>query len=527
MHMLTITPQPTNNNRPSFNGLTKSIGKRIYVDGKKNVLEFLEKRDCQVVQEGNHIKVCYNHPYINHTHMNTQVGELPPCIFYRLPKDDRPNRIKEIFKVFSECANEIRDFKPALNAPIEERANRRPNTAVEKMRDVLTKHGVLDKPEEFDLQYLGAGEYKKAYLMKGLRDEKTGDRVCYKVFHVVDTSPEWHKYKCHGNYSELNIATYWKKNEGNHTHLNKFYAGDINNGYLMDRFIDHEVPETKRYVDVYDYGVRNIDAVQGAVGHNKLNGYSIDEGGSRVVNIVKNQSKIARYVLRRIKAAPEDYRFVEWHKILRRKDLDETQKQAGLALSLKHFPNKDQTRLIKECLGFNKPLVDQALGYALKYLPEEQATQHFETLMQRGNDTTQTVLMNEIPLLAKEGMRNKKYDDINVPRAAVNPDIVAKYYDISKKYVNSSVEEHLASYVHLLPTKRIIPEAKALIDRDNYHILDRLLHKIRFISTDEYSFGDKMELIAYVQEKGGKYDFINQKAKETRVKVLRDTLSDD
>ena len=524
-----ITPcQPTNNtNRPSFNGLTKTIGKRIFIDGKKNVLEFIEKRDCNIVQDGSRVNIFYNKPINGKTEMNTQVGELPPSIFYKLPVEDRPNRIKEIFDVFSECANEIRDFRPGLSAPLEERANKRSNKTVEKMRKVLEKHNVIKENDKFDLKYLGEGEYKKAYLIDGLTDEKNGDKVCYKVFHVVDNSPEWHKYKCHGNFSEINIATYWKKNEGNNTHLNKFYSGDIKNGYLMDRFIDSSVEAPKRFVNVYDYGVKNIDIVSGAVGHNKIKGYSIDEGGSRVVNIVKNQSSTARYVLKKIKNVDDKYKMQDWHKILSRKDLDETQKKAGLALSIKHFKNEDQKVLVQKCLDFNEPLVDQALSYALKYLPEEQATQHFETLMKRGDKITQTVLMNEIPLLSQEGMYGKKCDNLNIPKGAINQKVVEKYYDIAKANVHPDVAEHLASYVHLLPSKRTVPEAKSLVDMDNYHISDRLLHKIRFISSDEYSFGDKMEVISYIQKNQKKYPFITKKAEETKIKVLRDSLSDD
>ena len=221
--MFITSIQPTNN-RPQFTGLNKNIGNRIFIDGKKNVMELLSTRPDK----------------------NTRVGELPPVIFDRLPVENREIGIKEILTTFEECANEIREFKSGINAPKEERVNRRPNSAVDKLRDVLTKHKVLDEPEKFDLTYLGGGEYKKAYLMEGLTDPKNGDRVCYKVFHVVDTTPEWHKYKCHGNFSEINIATYWKKQVGNHTQLNKFYAGDINNGYLLDRYIDGTVPKPKK-----------------------------------------------------------------------------------------------------------------------------------------------------------------------------------------------------------------------------------------------------------------------------------------
>lgn len=499
--MFITSIQPTNN-RPQFRGLNKNVGNKIFIDGKKNVLELLEKRPDK----------------------NTRVGELPPVIFNRLPVEGRVSAIKEILTTFEDCANKIREFKPGLNAPVEERNNRRPNAVVDQMRNVLAKNGVLKEPEKFNLIYLGGGEYKKAYLMEGLSDPVNNDKLCYKVFHVIDTTPEWHKYKCHGNYSEINIATYWKKQVGNHTQLNKFYCGDINNGYLLDRYIDHNVPKAEKIIDPYDYGVRNIDIVRDDTGHNKLNGFSIDEGGSRVVNVVKNQSKTARYVLKQIKNSQEPLKMLEWNRILRRKDLDDTQKKAGLALSIKHFPAEYQNVLLEQCIGFNLPLVDQAIGYALKYLPEKDSVKYFDKLMSKKNPGTQTVVMNEIPLLS---MKDKlRFDDVNVPRCAVDPLKVQEYYDIAKRSVLPEVEEHLASYVHMLPRERVVPEAKNLISRKNYHINDRLLHKIKYISTDDYAFGDKLEIIGEIQ-KSEKDPFILKKAEDTRIRVIRDSLSDE
>lgn len=280
----------------------------------------------------------------------------------------------------------------------------------------------------------------------------------------------------------------------------------------------------KKIIDPYDYGVRNIDIVKDDTGHNRLYGYSIDEGGSRVVNVVKNQSKTARYVLKQIKNSQEPLKVLEWNRILRRKDLDDTQKKAGLALSIKHFPAKEQKKLIKQCLDFNKPLVDQAIGYALKYLPEEEATKNFEILMKRNNPTTQTVVMNEIPLLSKN--ETLRFDDVNVPRGVVNPQKIEKYYDIAKRTALPEVSEHLASYVHLLPRERIVPEAKDLISRKDYHMNDRLLHKIKYVSTDEYSFGDKMEILNEL-ERNETDPFILKKTAETKVRVIRDSLSDE
>ena len=97
---------------------------------------------------------------------------------------------------------------------------------------------------------------------------------------------------------------------------------------------------------------------------------------------------------------------------------------------------------------------------------------------------------------------------------------------IAKKHVIPDMEAHLGSYVHLLPKNRIIEEADNLISKNRYDINDRLLHKIKFVHTDEYSFSDKMEVIKKIEEEN-KDSFIKDKAAQTRLKLIRDSLSDD
>ena len=188
-------------NQPQFCGLTKVMKNRIFIDGKKDMMHLLQNRGAK----------------------NTYVGQLPGVIFYSLPKENRGNIIREIYKTFDECANTIRNFKVSQLLPTDEINNRRPKSVVEKLKSVLVKYGVLKEADNFDIKYIGAGEYKRAYKLEGLKDPKNNEEFCFKVFHIIDKSPEWHKYKCHGNYSELNIATYWKKNVGRYTQRNKFF----------------------------------------------------------------------------------------------------------------------------------------------------------------------------------------------------------------------------------------------------------------------------------------------------------------
>lgn len=504
------------NINPNFTGITHLMRRQIFIDGKKDVIEVLKKRGDK----------------------NTRVGQLPGFIFERLKKleassslpakEFRTQAINEIMTTFEECAILIRDFKPGALAPIDEAKNRRPKEVVEKLRAVFEKYKLIDEPEKFDLKFLGQGEYKKAFKLDGVQNKNNSETMCFKVFHLVDKTPEWHKYKCHGNFSEINIAMYWKKNVGMYTQRNKFYFGDINHGYLVDRYIEPPIEAPKKLIVEYDNGVKIVDEVKGDTGHNKIAGYSIDEGGSRVVNRIKNQSSTARYVLKKIKRTPEDKRLAEWYRILQNdKHLDNIQKKAGLALSLKHMPKSTQEDLINKCLDFNEPLVDQAIAYALKYLPTERGFKYFKQLITRKDPITQTVLLNEMPLLSRKKILGVRFDDINTPKFEVDPEQVYKYYKEAKKMVIPEVEEHLASYVHLLPKEHFSEEVDYLVRNGNYDTLDRLLHKVKFVTEEEgYSYGDKMEVINKVK-KSTNDSFIQKKAEDIRIKLIRDSLGDD
>lgn len=61
-------------------------------------------------------------------------------------------------------------------------------------------------------------------------------------------------------------------------------------------------------------------------------------------------------------------------------------------------------------------------------------------------------------------------------KGEIRPKVLEEYYEIAKKYVLPEVEEHLASYLHLLPNDRVMAEADELIAKKDYNVNDRLLH---------------------------------------------------
>ena len=492
----------TSNNQPQFTGLSKRLGHHIFIDGKKDICKVLEEKQPP----------------------NTYVGSLPPVIFNNLPAENRADAIKDIYKNFDEVADTIRDFKPSIQSSNDEYKNRRPKDCVNKLKNVFVKYGVIKEDDPFDIVYLGAGEYKKAFKLEGIKDKKTGEELGLKVFHLVDKTPEWHKYKTHGNYAEINTSIYWKKQQGMDTQRGKFYWGDINHGYFIDKYIDENVKPPRVTINEYDEGIKLTDEVKDDFGHNKLYGYSIDPGGVRVVNRVKNQSRIARYVLDQVKTKPLNEREIQWYKLERtKKGGDKKQWEAGLAICIKHLPNKE--KYVEECLAFNNPFADQGIAYALKYLPENSAEKYFTTLMKRNDPDTQVVLMNEIPLLSRERLDKLKIDDLDVPKGEINSERLERFYNIAEKYALPETEEHLASYAHLLPKDKIMPAIDRLIAKNNYNINDRLLHKIKFVKDEDYSFGDKMTVLNKL-EKVEKNDFLKTKLRDVKTKIIRNSLED-
>ena len=488
-------------NNLTFGGMTKKMKRQIFVDGKKDIMEMLEKKQPK----------------------NQTVGSLPPAIFYKIPPENREAHIKNILKAFETAADEIRDFRKGSGASPEENRYWRPNSSVKVIKDALVNASVLKEEDPFDLKFIGLGEYKKAYKIEGLKDPKTDEELCMKVFHIVDKSPEWHKYKTHGNYAELNTSIYWKNQEGLYTQRGKFWFGNMEHGYFVDMFIDANVKPPKKFVEEYSKGLKPTDAVKGDVGHNKLYGYAFDPGGLRVVNRIKNKSKTAEMILAKIRKTPEEYRDIEWHRIYSDRKLDKNGKQAGLALCVKHVKNKED--ILKECLKFNNPEADQALAYALKYMDRAQATKYFEVLMKRNHPTTQIVLLNEIPLLSRQRADHANYDDLDIPKDEISVPNITKFYYLAKGLALPEAEEHLASYIHLLPKELMFTEAEELISKNKYRINDRILHKIKYVKDEDYKFSDKMEVIKLL-EKADLPDFLKDKTQKVKVRIIRDQLED-
>ena len=69
-------------NNQNFNGITKRMSHHIYVDGKKDIAKILMKKKPK----------------------NTNVGQLPPVMFYALNPENREEKIRHAFDVFGKVS---------------------------------------------------------------------------------------------------------------------------------------------------------------------------------------------------------------------------------------------------------------------------------------------------------------------------------------------------------------------------------------------------------------------------------------
>ena len=460
-------PRSKSEHKPlAFNGLTKCLKNKIYLDGQKDIELILRRKP----------------------NTNPVVGQLPNFIFKKLPKENRREAILDILGVFDKVSNTIREYIPEGDGFIFKPSLRyRPESANQLLTDVFRKYGILGRwDDDIDIQYIDQGGKGKVFKLEGLRDPDTEDEYVIKVFHQIK-GKDWHPFKSHGCYAEINNGIYWKNHEGHDTHRGKFFFGSMASGYIVSKFLDEDVPIPKRVVPEYKYGIKCTDEEKdGPInGYNRIKGYNYDYGGMRVVNRLKNSNKIARQTLETIKELKPENRNSYWEENFKDRSNPENV-LAGLALGIKYL--KNQSFYIDRCIALNKPIVNQALGYVLKYLPHEDAVKYFEKLFQTTDETTQIILFNEIPLLAKRKAGSMEMqDDINASLGEIIPERIYTFYMIAEKYAMPSTVEHLASFVHLLPANKLKQQYRKITNIRIPELQERLLWKFGHLPKDMQS----------------------------------------
>ncbi len=363
----------------AFSGLTDRMGKKIY-NGFYDMAVLFPRE----------------------TTRNSISGKIPDFMLkkIKLVTNDIESASKEIYKVFSEVSNELRDFEPQANSKREEFVNKRSNTTVKKLENVLEKYKIISKWDDFDLVYLGKGGKGSVWKLEGLRhiEGDIEDEFVIKVFH--SKSIQTNAY--HGCYPEINSATYWMNTFGHDTNRGKFFWGDVHEAYMINKYIDEDVRLPKKFPNPYDYGIKFTDE-NAEILHNICKRFSYDWGGGVVINQVVNSSKIARHVMHTVQNEPDKYKLQTWHRLFNMNGLsNQDNKVAGLVLAIKYLDPGQRVKCFEDCFLKRGKYTDRALGYTLKYLPYEKAVKYYEILAKSTNDNVlKGILKNEIPLLSK------------------------------------------------------------------------------------------------------------------------------
>jgi len=255
------------------------------------------------------------------------------------------------------------------------------------------KAGLLEKGQELKLKSKGAGHYGRVFLLDGI---KTGDdQFVMKMFLNTDEG----KNPYHGNFTEINIAAFWKKNvcksinparvyydkNGNKINVsaeernlikranrNEFFFGDIKAGYMVTRFISIYGEKPKYSFPEEILGLKYVDGANSDYEKNKINDWNVDYGGFRKENLILNQNKTARQIYKRIYKTPENKRIEVWNNFCNDK---------------KYKNNKD---------------IKADISASLELLPEgKDKTEGFKLLAEDSNNKVKEVLANKLELLPK------------------------------------------------------------------------------------------------------------------------------
>lgn len=334
----------------SFTGVTSKLSKAIYPHPEEALKDYFSKR----------------------IDKKSTVGRLPSFITRKLEKENMPEAIKDILSTFDKVAEEIRDFSYTT---FEEWQLGRSQATVNKLRDVLSKYNILSKSDydNFDLEFLGKGGKGKVFKIVGLKDLEHFDEDDFviKVFYTKDLGDS---YANHGLFSEVNAAAFWMKNIGFDTNRGKFFFGDLNSGYMVNKFIDEDVRLPKRKIDFEKIGFHFTDE-DAKMGQNFIREYFYDWGGcTQTVNFLNLKDHVMRRTRNYIMTVPKNKRLKEWLKKFNEVSGNKESVYAGLAQCIPYLPKDVQAQLVKKCIGLNSKRIDSILK-------NENLVQNFEIVV--------------------------------------------------------------------------------------------------------------------------------------------------
>lgn len=348
-----------NSQRINFTGLSRTLSKKAYEDAsliKSEVLKYTKSKGI--------------------------VGNLPKEWIEKIPIQNREARIKNLYADFKNIVNDFRakvvnnssELKPHL-------LGESFKIMGEKLQGAFEKAGI--KTEKLSINYLDYGSRGLGLNLTGI----SNNRYMMKIFYSNDFL-----YKGlsngHGNYIESNRAMFLNKGKNDWIGFN---FGDINAGFLVEKFIGKNTPKYKgKVVPEQFYGLKNQDEA-------RLNGYQYDYGGLYVVDKTLSQNKTARFVYKKLYYAKEQDRtdmtmkFLGMKKYRNNKDI-----KLGLACSLDLLPEQERTKCFKVLMQNADVELKNELLNKLSSLPANQRNKFLNEFMQKSDKQSLIELADKV-----------------------------------------------------------------------------------------------------------------------------------
>lgn len=273
------------------------------------------------------------------------VGNLPAEWIEKIPKEERSIKIKKLCFDFKTA---IKDFR---------KVHSRKELAA-RLHDALHQAGLINEGDDLTLYFLDEGTFGSGYLLKNVLN----DKYMIKIFHKEDFLN-----KANGNYTELNRAAYWKKNAGKNNQRVQSYFGDMDAGYMINKFISRDTPEFKKEaVKEEIYGL--IDCENNMM-DNYIKGYQVDYGNLYINSPILSQNKTARYVYKKLANCPKEDQLLELDKFLNMKKFNKNPDiKLGLIASLELLPENLIRKVADNFQEGANDIQKEALNQAIEHL---------------------------------------------------------------------------------------------------------------------------------------------------------------
>ncbi len=342
----------------AFMGLTRDLGKKLYDDESS-------------IKEAS----------IKHPRSRSVAGSIPPEWVEKIPKEQRKEKIPELYTDFKDVIYTIRKYEYSKKA--EKKASK-------KLTKAFVQAGIINKKEIVTLEKLGRGSSGYGYLIKGLSEKPN---YVLKVYHDNTESRQT------GRFIETNRAMYWKKNAGQNTQRVEFFFADMASGYMVTKYINEETKPPKKHVNPLLLGIiASDDMGDNRIGKHYIDygyldkcGLTVDKDDLIELNGILAENKDARFVFKKIyKSEDKEKTWTEFFNDPKYKN--STGIKVGLLLTLGFVENPNEkyqaiyetsqkTINVKDYYIIKKALADK-----IEFAPQDKVQDYCSNLLMAGEE---------------------------------------------------------------------------------------------------------------------------------------------